>query len=394
MARKSTTRGANGAGAIRQRPDGRWEGRYSYQGDFGAYKRGSVYASTQKECRRKLAAVLAEIDAKGAPQRRADRPRYTVCGWLDAWMDAYGAVFKPSTRASYRSKIRSRIKPAIGDVRLDDLRGIHLQRYYISLTKGPRPLSPKSIMNIHSILHSALDQAVALKLIPENPSSGVKLPHVGKPEIHPLMDNDLGRFFAAARGDKYEAIYQLAIFSGLRQSEILGLQWPDIDLDAGTIRITRQLQRDSETGEYIWLDSTKSWHSRTVVIAPSICALLRHEKALQAQRQLAAGPFWDNPLQIVFTDACGGHLKHHTVYNRFKRIVRGMGRPDVRFHDLRHSYAIAAIEAGDSIKSIQEQLGHYSSAFTLDVYADVSRTMQEDTRQRMEGVFQKVSKEV
>ena len=107
--------------------------------------------------------------------------------------------------------------------------------------------------------------------------------------------------------------------------------------------------------------------------------------------RLAAGPAWNNPLNLVFTDELGGHLKHRTINNHFKKIVASIGLENTRFHDLRHSYAVNALQAGDSVKAVQEQLGHYSSAFTMDVYAAVSDTMRKDSQKRMEGLFKAVS---
>ena len=107
--------------------------------------------------------------------------------------------------------------------------------------------------------------------------------------------------------------------------------------------------------------------------------------------RLAAGPAWNNPLDLVFTDERGEHLKHRTIINHFKKIVASIGMENTRFHDLRHSYAVNALQAGDSVKAVQEQLGHYSSAFTMDVYAAVSDTMRKDSQERMEGLFKAVS---
>lgn len=119
--------------------------------------------------------------------------------------------------------------------------------------------------------------------------------------------------------------------------------------------------------------------------------MLHQQRRLQAEWQLAAGRLWSNENDLVFTDEVGGHLKHHTVYNHFKAIVRSMGLGNVRFHDLRHSYAINALQNGDSPKEVQEQLGHYSSAFTMDTYAEVSETMRKESQARMERFIKRVS---
>lgn len=390
MARTSNTRAAQGSGSIRQRPDGRWEGRFTYSDEFGQTKRGSVYADTQKECRQKLAGIVRMVDT-GTYKKVL---RYTVEQWLDEWLQTYCKDLKPMTISGYKSKIESRIKPYIGKSQLAALNNVQIQKYYNALqdgTKGQKPLSAKSIQNIHGILHKALDQAVIAGVIPSNPSDHVKIPKVKKPELKPLMDEDVTRFLEAIKGDPFENIFIVALFSGLRESELIGLQWEDVDLENGIITVCRQLQKKYGEEGYIFLDETKNGKHRTAAIAPTIVKVLKAQRVKQIEWQLAAGPLWNNERNLVFTDELGAHLKHRTVYRHFKSIVASIGMGDTRFHDLRHSYAVNALQAGDSIKAVQEQLGHYSSAFTMDTYAAVSNTMRKASQDRMEALIKQVS---
>ena len=176
----------------------------------------------------------------------------------------------------------------------------------------------------------------------------------------------------------------------LASSEILGLQWDDVDFDHEELIIRRQLQKQ-RTPDYVFLDETKNGKNRTVPISFSVIKVLRQQKTQQAEWKLAAGKAWKNDHNLVFTDEMGNHLKHDTVYRHFKRLVKKIGMEETRFHDLRHSCAIMALQAGCSVKSVQESLGHFSSAFTMDVYGAVSNTMKQDTRDKMEQVFQQVS---
>lgn len=380
---------ANKSGSIRKRPDGRWEARYVVGHDPGTGKliRRSIYGATQKEVRQKLTSVTAALDS-GA---YTEPTRLTVAQWLSLWLETYCVGLKPMTLSSYESKIKARIAPYIGAVRLAELSNIHIQKFYNQLSAEANPLSPKSIQNIHGILHKALDQAVAAKLISSNPADRVKLPKGTKAKLRPLMDDEVAQFLAAAKGDRFERLFILALFSGMRQSELLALEWTDIDFDEGTILVRRQLQRSYSESAYIYLDETKNGKSRISSIPPSVVRVLKAQKRQQAEWRLAAGPCWVDDRGLVFTDEIGQHLRHHTVYNHFKKLVASIGLPEVRFHDLRHSYAINALQAGDSIKDVQEQLGHYSSAFTMDTYAAVSATMRKASQQRMEQLFQKVS---
>lgn len=386
MARKNS-RAASGSGSIRQRKDGTWEGRFTYKDEFGRSKRHSVYASTQKECRKKLTAAIKAVD-EGAYKP----PTYmTVSEWLDTWLDTYCQDLKPRAYESYRSLINTRIKPVLGDVKMASLANINVQRFINSLSQGDKPLSPKSVRNVHGVLHKALEQAIVAGIRLDNPADRIKLPKLKKADLHPLMDEDIARFIEAIKGDRFEFVFLLALFSGMRQSELLGLQWDDIDFDAGTITVCRQLQREYGGNSYCYIDSAKNGKTRTVSIAPAIVELLRQIRRQQTEWQLAAGPIWDNPDGLIFTDELGEHLKHHTVYNHFKRIVKQMGKPEVRFHDLRHSYAISALQIGDSPNQVKDQLGHYSSAFTMDTYAEISKTMRKESQDRMETFIKQVS---
>lgn len=384
-------RNAAGAGSIRQRPDGRWEARFTYVDEFGQKKRGSVYAGTQKEVRQKLTSALKQVDDSTFHKSK----RYTLSQWLDTWIETYCTDLKPMTISGYKSKIESRIKPYLGTVQLNALSNVQLQRYYNRLSSGDdkhKPLSAKSVQNIHGILHKALEQAVVANLIASNPSDHIKLPTVKKPPLKPLMDDNVAKFLKAIKGDEYERLFVVDLFSGLRQSEILGLQWRDIDFENGTIHVCRQLQRDYSSKEYIFLDETKNGKDRIAAVAPYIVGVLREQRTQQNIWKLAAGEAWSNPHDLVFTDHLGGHLKHHTVYGHFKKIVEGIGVPETRFHDLRHSYAVNALQNGDTPKDVSEQLGHYSTAFTMDTYGSVSDTMRKASQDRMEKYILEVSK--
>lgn len=392
MARKSNTRAAQGSGSIRQRSDGRWEARFTYADELGQPQRGSVYGKTQKECRQKLTAALKAVD--DGSYFRAPK-RYTLEAWLMEWLDTYCIDLKPSSIANYRSKVKNNILPYLGRCQLSALSNAQVQRWVNLLLKGSdenKPLAPKSVKCAHGILHKALEQATYNRLICDNPADHIKLPKVKRQKLQLIIDEDLGRFLKAIHGDPFERLFIVDLFSGLRQSELLGLRWQDVDLENGTLTICRQIQKSAEKGVgYITLDETKNGKSRVASVAPSIVKTLKAQKRQQAIWRLAAGVMWDNPDNLVFTNALGHNLNHQTVYRHFKKIVASIGIPDARFHDLRHSYAVNALQAGDNVKEVQEQLGHYSSAFTMDVYAAVSETMRKESQARMEALIQSAS---
>jgi integrase len=287
----------------------------------------------------------------------------------------------------------------IGPVYLPELKSPQIQRLVNTLSAGDKatgrkPLAPKTVTCVYGILHRALKQAKSIKLIPENPAEEINLPKIKKPELNPLMDDSLTAFLKAIQGSQFERIYLVALFTGLRQSEIIGLQWCDIDWENGLITVTRQRQRVIKgNGGYRMVDSSKNGSFRKVTAAPSVLKVLKAERRQQAINRLAAGKYWDNPDDFIFTDVLGTPVKHEAVYREFKKMVKSIGMDHTRFHDLRHSYAINAIAGGDNIKSVSDNLGHYSAAFTMDVYGDTSKAMRKQSADVIEQIIKDASGE-
>ena len=388
MARK-TRKNAQGAGTIRKRADGRWEARFTVGFDPGSGKQvqKSIYGKTQKEVREKLAQVTTELDEGTYMEPAKD----TVEEWLDTWMETYVRYsVKPYTVDAYKRNCDNYIKPAMGKVRLSALTAPQIQRFYNSLLTEKR-LSPKTVKNIHGTFHRALGQAMKLGMIRSNPTDLCDLPKARRKEIHPMEEKDITAFLRAIDGCKYELLYRVTLFTGMRQGEILGLTWDCVDFEHNTIYVNKQLQRTEKVGGKYVLVPTKSGRSRMITVAPSVMSLLKKQKSQQAQMQLLAGTDWENPWDLVFTNDTGGHLVHMTVYKVFKEIVKSMGLEQARFHDLRHSYAVVSLESGDDIKTVQTNLGHATASFTLDVYGHVSQKMRQQSADRMEQFIQKIS---
>ena len=390
MARKAT-RNAQGGGTIRQRSDGRWEARYTVGRDPGSGKQiqRSVYGSTQKEARQKLAAAVAALDngTYTAPSKM------TVGQWLDIWQRDYLGGVKPMTALNYSQHITNHIKPAMGAIKLEALNAHTIQSFYNNLGKphGEKPgLSPKTVKNVHGVLHKALQQAVKVGYLRFNPAEACELPRIERKEIQPLDNEAIAAFMNAVHGHRFEAIYLTMLFTGMRRGEACGLLWECVDLDKGTILINKQLQNiPGKPGEYR-LVSTKNSKGRTITAAASVVSLLRRHRAQQIEMRLQAGPLWqDNG--YVFSNEVGEHLSPSTVYHGYKRIVASIGLPDARLHDLRHSYAVAALRAGDDIKTVQGNLGHHAASFTLDVYGHVTEEMKQASADRMEAFIKGVS---
>ena len=380
-------RSAQGSGTIRKRADGRWEARYTsgYDPKTGKQVQKSVYGATQKEVRQKLTQITASIDNGTFIQP----DKISVSQWMDIWMTDYCIALKPSTLSAYRRNTKNYITPCIGSVSIQALNPAQIQRMYNSFWKGTdgKQLSNKTVRNIHGILHKALQQAVFLGIIATNPCERCTPPRLDKKEINPLDDKQISDFLTAIKGHPYENVYIVDLFTGMRQSEILGLTWDCVNFEAGTIRIYRQLQLID--GKYIFT-TPKNGKTRTIVPAPTVMTVLRNQRKQQLQKKLVVGELWHNDEDFVFTTDLGEHLARQTVYSQFKKIVASIGLPQTRFHDLRHSYAVASIFAGDDIKTVQENLGHHTAAFTLDIYGHVTDAMRKRSSERMEAFIKSV----
>lgn len=376
-------RGAQGNGTIRQRKDGRWEARITVgrNPSTGKQIQKSIYGKTQAEVSKKLRELCKEVD-DGIYKEPV---KYTVKDWAEIWLNEYTGNLKPLTVKQYTTYINNRIVKNMGSVKLTRLDTPIIQRFYNQLTK--EGLSPVTIKNIHSILHSMLETAVEVGYMRTNPSNICKLPKSEKKQIKPLENADISKLLEALKGDKYESLYTVDLFTGLRQGELLGLTWDCIDFKKGTMYIYRQLQFNK--GSY-YFTSLKNGKTRTIALAPYVLNILRNQKAWQAECQLKSYGMWNNKDDLVFTNELGGHLTQNYTYRHFKKIVSNIGIPDARLHDLRHTFAVSSLQSGNDVKTVQEALGHHTAAFTLDVYGHVTEEMRKASADRLETFINSV----
>lgn len=396
---KTTGRNANGNGSIRKITTTRngkeytyWQARYTEGYDPGTGKQiqRSITGKTQKEVAQKLKQVTYELD-QGT---YLPPSKMTVKEWLDIWKSDYLGGVKPSTAYLYETTIRLYIVPHLGAVKLDTLSTHTIQKFYNTLLKPTKedvkPLSPKSIKNVHGIFHKALQQAVVTGHLRFNPAEGCTLPRVTKKTIQPLDEAQVTAFLQAIQGHPHEYLYKITLFTGLREGEVLGLTWDCLDFEHGTLTIKQQLRREQKKGGKYYFSPPKNSKTRVLSLAPSVVQLFRQQKWKQNRMRVEADILWTEN-NLVFSNQTGGFLSYRTVYDCFKRIVEKLGVPSARFHDLRHTYSVMAIKSGDDIKTLQENLGHATAAFTLDVYGHVTAQMKRASADRMEAFIQSVS---
>ena len=386
------SKNARGAGSIRQRPDGRWEARYSAGFDPGTGKQiqRSIYGKTQKEVRQKLNQVTLEIDngTYVAPSK------LTLASWLNTWLKEYTGGVKPFTQKAYEDRVRLHIIPALGAVKLTDLTPPMVQRFINELSKDTRKraaLAPKTVKNIHGVLHRALMQAERIGYLQSNPADHCALPRIVKPDIKTLEDEQIMEFMKIASKDRYGDLLMVDLFSGLRQGEIIGLTWDCLDFSTGLLTVKHQLQREKKAKGKYYLTTLKNDKTRTICLAPFVLELFQRRKEMQELEKIAAYDLWHEDIPgLIFETVTGGHLSHVTIRTHFKKVVSEMGIPEMRFHDLRHSFAVMSLQNGDNIKTVQENLGHHSASFTLDTYCHITEKMRHDSARRMEDFIQRL----
>lgn len=378
------SRNAQGNGSIRKRSKGTWEARYTVGRDMATGKQiqKSVYGKTQQEVRKKLAQITTELD-NGV---FTEPSKITVGEWLDVFLNEYNGNVKEFTQKSYEIYCEKHLKPMLGRIKLTSLTAPMIQKAYNDILSGAtssKPLSAKSLKNCHGVLHKALKIAQKVGYIRYNPSDSVILPRAERPVIKPLTDEDIANLLSAIQGHKYEDLYKVTLFTGMREGEILGLTWDCVDLENHTISVEKQLILEKEKGGAYKFAPLKNDKCRCIKIPKTICNILARLKNL---------PTAENPMNLVFVDENGKHLIHKTVLSNYKAIAKKIGVPASRFHDLRHTFAVLSLQNGDSIKTLQENLGHATASFTMQTYAHVSDRMKKESADKMEAYIKGISK--
>ena len=370
-------RRGNNEGNIRQRTDHSWEASIRVEND-----RLYVYGQSKKEVKNKLADIQNDI----YNETLVVQNDITIEEWMLTWIDCYTAKTKQSTKARYEQDIRNHINPELGRIHIQDLTDLTVQRF-LNRCKNIKGLSEKSLKNIYLVLNKALAKSQSKGLIKANPCSGAEIPSYEEfhKEMRPLEDTEIPIFLKAIAGDDYELLFYIDIFTGMRESEIIGLTWDAVDLEKGRIHLTRQLvKRKTKGGEYVF-STLKNKQDRFFNIPPSVVHALKKVKSQQAEWKLQYGLLYNNKENLIFTNQLGKHLCCPTIYAHFKKIAKKIDIPELRFHDLRHTYATLAIQNGVDYKTVSNNLGHATVAFTMDKYAHVTLTMQKDSVQKMES---------
>jgi integrase len=365
-------RAANGDGSIYQREDKRWAGSFVAEG-----KRRYVYGKTQKEAREKLRRAQQE-HKQGT---LVDPSKLTVKDYLKHWMQVHGPSLKLTTDTNYRAQLEHHIIATLGAIGLQKLTPDHIQKCYAGLLE--EGLQASTIHFIHTIFKAALADAVEWGKIARNPCSKVKLPRKEKRDIMPLTQEQAQTLLQVARGHWLEGVITLALATGMREGELLALHWQDIDFERGVLQVRRTHSYIPAKGHYESEPKTAS-SKRSLILAPFALEALKVQRTAQKAARMHAGPATWQEKGLVFCNAQGDYLWVATLHRAFKRLLQLAGLPDIRFHDLRHTAAVALIMKGVHAKVIQEILGHSSIKITMDIYGHVFPSMQRDAMASMD----------
>ncbi len=368
-------RRGRGEGAIYQRPDGRWVATVSLgYGANGKRKRRTVYGKSKQEAQTKL----NKLTSSSMASTLVDIDKQTVAQFMDRWLrDVAKPTVGSNTYHSYSIANKNHVSKRIGGVRLQKLTASHIQWMFAEMAR--EGIGPPTRRVVHIVLNVALRHAMEQNLVVRNVCRLVKITKVPKPKIHPLDSRQVAVFLDAAKGDRYEALYHLAVGSGMRQGEIFGLHWADTDLVSGTVSVHQSLV--GPLPSELRLGDVKTASGRRMIRLPQhvIRALEEH------RRRMMADGF--GGLEFVFCNRGGRFIRRgHFTRFEFKPLLKRAGLPSIRFHDLRHTHACLCLAAGQHPKVVQERLGHANIAMTMDTYSHVLPSIDAGTADKLDAL--------
>jgi len=335
---------------------------------------------TKKDAERVLANLLADLN-RGT---YVEPTKISLSEYLEYWLDTVRAKLSPKTQEGYSTNIKRHICPSLGRIPVGNLKPMHIQSLYTSLLE--LGLAPRTVLYVHRTLHAALGQAVKWQVLSVNPADAVQAPRVERNETPVLSADESATLIRALQGDlRLGAPAALALTTGMRRGEVLGLAWEHVSLEQGWLEVKRILQRLPRQG--LVTRPPKTEQSRRTVSLPALAVdFLRRWKKQQAEERLLMGSLFEDR-GFVFTWPDGRPLDPYWVSHSFARLVCRLGLPKVRFHDLRHTHATLLLQEGIHPKLVSERLGHSQISITLDTYSHVTRGMQREVAATVDKIF-------
>jgi integrase len=369
-------RGKN-EGTLHQRENGTWRAQISLQG-----RRLSFTAKTRRECQEWIKGTIRQVD-EGMVYESS---RVVLEDYIQGWLANVKVSRSKNTWQKYEQSIRSYIIPKLGKVKIKDLRPDQVQALYNQLLD--HDAGAYTVIKIHTILHGALEQAVRTGLIARNPVHYCQPPKEPVNEMVVLSDSQVSQFLLIAKGHRWDALYNLALTTGMRQMELLGLKWTDLDWIRQTLRVERQLMRQEHaTIEFSTLKTRYS--RRSIALGLKTVESLRMHQERQQSDRITAGDRWVET-GLIFTSQVGTPIHYRNLLRDFKALLKDAGLPPIRFHDLRHTAASLMLNAGIPAIVVSRRLGHARASITLDVYGHLIPSMQEEVADQIDDLVMPV----
>lgn len=369
----SRKRGQN-EGSVYKRKDGRWVGQVTVQS-----RPISKYFKTAREAREWVKVYRDQVEAG----LTLDGAKMTISAFFEIWLGAMQTSLRPKTLIQYRQIVRQHILPTFGNMKLKDLRPDQIQSFYTSkLEKGT---SARTVLLIHAVLHKSLNYALKTGLTIRNPADAVNRPKIRRKEMVTLTDSQARALISAVDGTRDAALYYLAVSTGLRKGELLGLKWSDLDWKTRRLKIQRQTQSIPGQGQQFTEPKTAAGR-RVVVLGEKAIEILRKHQGIQNMERKFADDRWQE-YDLIFPSTIGTPMEGTNLYHRYKLILQKCGLPNIRFHDLRHTAATLMLQQGTNPKIVQERLGHSDISLTLNTYSHVLPDMQEEVASKLDDLL-------
>jgi integrase len=364
-----------GEGSIYETAGGRWRGAVVITDPATGLRERRVVSGTSYEQARDRLADLKRDVSSGVGAKGGSR---TVAAYVGGWLPALELRVRPATIRGHEQHLKDYILPALGALKLREITPIHVERMMATMLAKGR--SPSTARAVRTTLGLVLHDAQRDGLLARNVASLARAPRVERHEMHVLSADETRKLIEGTAEDEFGPLYALAATTGLREGEILGLAWPDVEgLDGPvatlTVRHAMARQRD---GSYSLAQPKTSRSRRTIELSASTVRALRHQRSRQNADRLASGQLWQDRDGLVFTDEIGRPLRPWVVSKSFSVALLRLGLPHVRLHDLRHGAASLLLSQGVPLKLVSEQLGHSTLAITADVYSHVDREMKHE----------------
>jgi integrase len=360
-------------GSVRQRSKGSWEIRYDGPADTNGKRKfmSETIRGTKKEADKVLRERIASVENGGYVAKHKE----TVREFMQRWLDTYASTnVTLRTLHGYKGYVKRYLDPTIGGVALQNLTPRHIQGVYAGMME--RKLSNTTVVQLHRILREALSHAVKWGILTRNPANATSPPKVQRKEMNMWDVDTIHRFMEGVKESRFYGLYQLAVLTEMRRSELCGLKWKHVDLLRGSLSVVSTLQRITGFGLVEGQPKTQK-SRRSISLGPEVVSLLHAIRGKQIEQQLEAGPLWQNT-GYVFTQPDGSPTIPDQVTQDFARIVRRAGLPHLTFHGLRHAHATQLMAGGLNPKVVSEKLGHSNIAITMDTYSHVLPGLQEE----------------